>query len=49
MAGANNQRTVTLPSFLRDNVGGWFAHVESRFGAKGLMEEFDHIVAALSK
>jgi hypothetical protein len=48
MAG-NNKRTITLPPFWMDNAAGWFAHVESRFGAKGLMEEFDHIVAALSK
>jgi hypothetical protein len=49
---ANNQRTITLPPFWTENAAGWFAHVESRFGAKGLMEEwdrFDHIVAALSK
>ena len=52
MAGANNQRTVTLPSFLRDNVGGWFTHVGSCFRAKGVMEEwdrFDNTVAPLSK
>jgi hypothetical protein len=45
---ANNQRTVTLPPVL----AGWWAHVESRFRAKGVMEEwdrFDHTVAALSK
>jgi hypothetical protein len=49
---ANNQRTITLPPFWMDNAAGWFAHVESRFRAKGVMEEwdrFDHTVAALSK
>jgi hypothetical protein len=52
MMAANNQRTVTLPPFWPDNAAGWFAHVESRFRAKGVMEEgdrFDHTVAALSK
>jgi hypothetical protein len=47
---ANNQRT--LPPFWPDNAAGWFAHVESRFRAKGVMGEwdrFDHTVAALSK
>ncbi len=41
-----------LPPFWTDNPVGWFAHVESRFRAKGLMDEwdrFDHTVAALSK
>jgi hypothetical protein len=49
---ANNQRTITLSPFWPDNAAGWFAHVESRFRAKGVMEEwdrFDHTVAALSK
>jgi hypothetical protein len=49
---ANNQRTITLPPFWTDNAAGWFAHMESRFRAKGVMEEwdrFDHTVAALSK
>jgi hypothetical protein len=48
----NNQRTTTLPPFWTDNAAGWFAHVESRFRAKGTVEEwdrFDHTVAALSK
>jgi hypothetical protein len=48
---ANNQRTITLPPFWTDNAAGWFAHVESGFRAKGVMEEwdrFDHTVAALS-
>ena len=52
MAAANNQRTITLPPFWTDNAAGWFAHVESRFRAKGVMDEwdrFDHTVAALSK
>jgi hypothetical protein len=51
MAG-NNQRTITLPPFWTDNAAGWFTHVESRFRAKGVMEEWDmfnHTVAALSK
>jgi hypothetical protein len=49
---ANNQRTITLPPFWMDNAAGWFAHVEPRFRAKGVMDEwdrFDHTVAALSK
>jgi hypothetical protein len=49
---ANNQRAITLPPFWADNAARWFAHVESRFRAKGVMEEwdrFDHTVAALSK
>ncbi len=49
---ANNQWTITLPPFWMDNAAGWFAHVESRFRAKGMMEEwdrFDHNVATLSK
>jgi hypothetical protein len=49
---ANNQRTIMLPPFFTDNAAGWFAHVESRFRAKGVMDEwdrFDHTVAALSK
>jgi hypothetical protein len=49
---ANNQRTITLSPVCTDNAAGWFAHVESRFRAKGVMEEwdmFDHTVAALSK
>jgi hypothetical protein len=49
---ANNQRMITLPPFWTDNAAGWFAHVESRFRAKGVMEEwdrFDHTVPALSK
>ena len=52
MAAANNQRTITLPPFWTDNAAGWFAHVESRFRAKGVMDawdRFDHTVAALSK
>jgi hypothetical protein len=38
--------------FWTDNAAGWFAHVESRLRAKGVMDEwdrFDHTVAALSK
>jgi hypothetical protein len=49
---ANNKRTITLPPFWTDNAAGWFANVESRFRAKGVMEEWDrldHTVAALSK
>ncbi len=41
-----------LPPFWTDNAAGWFAHVESRFRAKGMMDEwdrFDHTVVALSK
>ncbi len=42
---------MLLP-FWSDNAAGWFTHVESRFRAKGVMEEwdrFDHNVVALSK
>jgi hypothetical protein len=49
---ANNQMKFTLPPFWTDNAAGWFAHVESRFRAKGVMDEwdrFDHTVTALSK
>jgi hypothetical protein len=49
---ANNQRTITLKPFCTDNAAGWFAHMESRFRAKGVMDEwdrFDHTVPALSK
>jgi hypothetical protein len=49
---ANNQRTITLLPFWTDTTAGWFAHVESGFRAKGVMEEwdrFDHTVTALSK
>jgi hypothetical protein len=49
---ANNLRTITLLPFWSDNAAGWFAHAESRFRAKGVMEEwdrFDHTDAALSK
>ncbi len=41
-----------LPLIWSNNAAGWFTHVESRFRAKGVMEEwdrFDHNVAALSK
>jgi hypothetical protein len=49
MAAANNQTTITLPPFWPDKATGWFAHMESCFRAKGVMEEwdrFDHTVAA---
>ncbi len=41
-----------LPPFCTDNAAGWFAHVESHFRAKGVMDErdrFDHTVTVLSK
>ncbi len=47
-----NRVSITLPPFWADNAAGWFAHVESRFRAKQIFEEwdrFDFAVAALSK
>ena len=50
MAAGN--RHITLPPFWAENAAGWFAHVEARFRAKGIYDEwdrFDFAVAALSK
>ncbi len=47
-----NRVNVTLPPFWADNGAGWFAHVEARFRAKQIFEEwdrFDLAVAALGK
>jgi hypothetical protein len=50
--GIANKVNITLPPFWADNAAGWFAHVEFRFRAKKIFEEwdrFDFAVAALSK
>jgi len=47
-----NKVNITLPPFWADNAAGWFAHVEFRFRAKQIFEEWDRLdfaVAALSK
>ena len=47
-----NRVNITLPPFWADNAAGWFVHVEFRFRAKQIFEEwdrFDFAVAALSK
>jgi hypothetical protein len=47
-----NRVNVTLPPFWADNAAGRFAHVEARFRAKQIFEEwdrFDLAVAALGK
>jgi hypothetical protein len=46
------KQSVTLRPFWPANAAGCFAHVESRFRAKGVMEEWDrfnHTVTALIK
>ena len=50
----NNQRHIScnLPPFWQDDAAGWFAHIESRFRAKRIFDEwdlFDLDVAALPK
>jgi hypothetical protein len=47
-----NRVNITLLPFWADNAAGWFAHVEARFHAKQIFEEwdrFDFAVAALGK
>jgi hypothetical protein len=47
-----NRINVTLPPFWADKAAGWFAHVEARFQAKQIFDEwdcFDFAVAALGK
>jgi hypothetical protein len=47
-----NRVSITLPPFWADNAAECFAHLESRFRAKQIFEEwdrFDFAVAALSK
>jgi hypothetical protein len=47
-----NRVNITLPPFWADTAAGWFTHVEFRFRAKQIFEEWDHFdfaVAALSK
>jgi hypothetical protein len=36
-----NRVNITLPPFWADNAAGWFAHMESRFRAKQIFEEWD--------